>query len=396
MFSHLPRRRLLCVLLAAAPVLACADAGTGPEFQPDPANAAAAPQTRTYYIAADEVLWHYTAPGATIDQISGMTFEEHPDAGVFVVGNGTDRIGAAYYKYLYREYTDVSFTTLKASVDPGYAARWAHLGNVGPVIQAQVGDTIKVIFRNNTDQPVSVHPHGVFYDKNSEGAPYCDRDGVCTAGPDDMVQPGATVVYTWAVPPRAGPGPADGSSILWMYHSHVDEVKDTNAGLVGPMIITKRGMIRQDGRPTDVDREFVLVFTVSDENESWLLDRNISEFAPQAVADGDDDEFAESNLMHSINGWVYGYQPLSSLTMAVGEDVRWYLMTVGTEVDLHTPHFHGQTGLFAGMRTDIIELLPASMKVFDMEPDNSGTWLLHCHVNDHIKAGMITRFQVEP
>jgi hephaestin len=48
------------------------------------------------------------------------------------------------------------------------------------------------------------------------------------------------------------------------------------------------------------------------------------------------------------------------------------------------------------MRTDIIELLPASMKVFDMEPDNSGTWLLHCHVNDHIKAGMITRFQVEP
>jgi manganese oxidase len=49
-----------------------------------------------------------------------------------------------------------------------------------------------------------------------------------------------------------------------------------------------------------------------------------------------------------------------------------------------------------GMRTDIIELLPASMKVADMEPDNPGLWLYHCHVNDHIKAGMLALFRVLP
>jgi FtsP/CotA-like multicopper oxidase with cupredoxin domain len=38
---------------------------------------------------------------------------------------------------------------------------------LGPVIRAQVGDTIKVTFRNNCSFPASIHPHGVFYDKKS-------------------------------------------------------------------------------------------------------------------------------------------------------------------------------------------------------------------------------------
>ena len=42
-----------------------------------------------------------------------------------------------------------------------------------------------------------------------------------------------------------------------MYHSHVDEHKDINAGLMGPMIITAPGKSRPDGSPVDVDREFV-------------------------------------------------------------------------------------------------------------------------------------------
>ena len=49
-----------------------------------------------------------------------------------------------------------------------------------------------------------------------------------------------------------------------------------------------------------------------------------------------------------------------------------------------------------GMRTDMVELLPGSMKILDMQPDNPGTWLFHCHVNDHITAGMIALFNVAP
>jgi hypothetical protein len=98
---------------------------------------------------------------------------------------------------------------------------------------AEVGDTIKVVFKNDTPFPADMHPHGVFYNKDSEGPPY--NDG--TSGKyksDDVVAPGKTHTYVWKVPKRAGPGPMNPSTVLWMYHGHVDELADTNAGLIGP------------------------------------------------------------------------------------------------------------------------------------------------------------------
>jgi FtsP/CotA-like multicopper oxidase with cupredoxin domain len=344
--------------------------------------AATTGKTRTYFLAADEVDWDYAPSG--INQITGLPFDD--TANVFVQ-QGPDRIGKVYRKALYREYTDGTFMTLK-----GRPARWQHLGLLGPVIRAEVGDSIEVRFRNNTRFPASIHPHGVRYDKSAEGAPYNDGTrGVDKA--DDAVPPGQTYTYRWTVPDRAGPGPMDGSSVLWMYHSHVDEVADTNSGLVGPIIITRRGGANADGSPIDVDREFVNLFTVFNENESPYLDYNIQTFTgdPGSV-NKDDDGFIESNLMHSINGYVYGNLP--GQTMRSGERVRWYEHAYGTEVDLHTPHWHGQTGVMMGMRTDVAELLPGSMHVMDMVPDEPGTWLFHCHVNDHIRAGMLSLYTV--
>ena len=40
-----------------------------------------------------------------------------------------------------------------------------------------------------------------------------------------------------------------------MYHSHVSEVNDTNAGLIGPIVITKKGMASENTLiPKDVKR----------------------------------------------------------------------------------------------------------------------------------------------
>jgi FtsP/CotA-like multicopper oxidase with cupredoxin domain len=346
--------------------------------------AADAVQTRHYYIAADEVAWDYAPSG--LNQITGEPFGEEEN--VFVAG-GRDRIGKVYLKALYREYTDDSFATLKER-----PAAWAHLGTLGPVVRAEVGDTIVVHFKNKARFPFSVHPHGVFYEKDSEGAPYNDGTSADEKA-DNAVPPGGRHVYTWLVPERAGPGPMDPSTVLWMYHSHVDEPGDTNAGLIGPIIVGREGSLNAAGIPTDVDREFVTMFTVFDENTSLYLDANIERFSgvPQSVR-RDDDEFQESNLMHSINGFVYGNLP--GLEMSQGERVRWYELGMGSEVDLHTPHWHGNTGTWMGMRTDVIELLPASMKVFDMTADADGTWLFHCHVNDHIDAGMLALYKVDP
>lgn len=44
----------------------------------------------------------------------------------------------------------------------------------GPVIRAEVGDTIQVVFYNRASQPFSMQPHGVFYEKDYEGTVYND------------------------------------------------------------------------------------------------------------------------------------------------------------------------------------------------------------------------------
>lgn len=43
------------------------------------------------------------------------------------------------------------------------------LGLLGPTLYAEVGDTIKVHFRNKADKPLSIHPQGIRYSKFSEG-----------------------------------------------------------------------------------------------------------------------------------------------------------------------------------------------------------------------------------
>jgi FtsP/CotA-like multicopper oxidase with cupredoxin domain len=349
------------------------------------------PHTRTYYIAADVVDWNY-APG----EGNALTGEPYDSVARFFVASGPTSIGRVYRKSLYREYTDSTFAHLKPR-DAG----WEHLGILGPLLRAVVGDTIQVVFRNNTPYPASVHPHGVFYDKDSEGAPYADS----TSGPqklDDAVPTGGTHVYVWPVPPRAGPGPGDPSSILWMYHSHVNDERDVDAGLIGPILVTARDKARADGTPNDVDREFVVTFAEFDENQSWYLADNVRRFTTQPanvkIVTSPFGEIAMvpdpgRNFKESMNGYLYGRLP--GLTMKVGERVRWYLMAT-TGFEIHAPHWHGNTALIHEMRTDVASLLPMGMLTADMVPDDPGTWLFHCHVGPHILAGMSSLYHVLP
>jgi hephaestin len=63
--------------------------------------------------------------------------------------------------------------------------------------------------------------------------------------------------------------------------------------------------------------------------------------------------------------------------------------------EVHAPHWHGQTVVANGMRTDMLSLLTMQMVTANMVPDNRGTWLFHCHVAPHLEAGMQAMFKVE-
>lgn len=372
-------------LRTALAVMACLTLASG-----------ATAETRTWYIAADDVVWNFAPSG--MNQITGKPLGEDE---AFWAVRSKYKIGSEYKKSMYREYTDATFKTLKPR-----PADQAYLGIMGPLIRAEVGDTIRIVFRNNTSFPATLHPHGVFYNKDSEGAPYVDK----TAGDDkldDGVPPSGTHTYVWEVTERAGPGPSDGSSILWMYHSHANEMRDVNTGLMGPMIITRSGMAGKDGMPRDVDREFVVTFYEFLENESWYIQENIKTYIedPGSVAvveDGfggkvmvvkDEPGAADYNLVESLNGFTYGNMPM--LTMKAGERVRWYIMG-STNFEVHAPHWHGNVVDVHGMKMDTLALLTMGMITANMVPDNPGVWLFHCHVGGHFIAGMIGRYEVLP
>lgn len=296
--------------------------------------------TRHYYIAAEDVIWNYAPSG--MDLLNAVPIRQ-------------PWVKLQWPKTRFVEYTDGTFTTKKPQPD------W--LGILGPVIRAEVGDEIIVEFLNRSRFPHSMHPHGLRYDKDNEGSVYLPF------GKGDRVAPGRRYTYHWFANAASGPGPGQPSSIVWWYHSHVDSGIEVNAGLLGPIIVTAKGKAKPDGSPKDVDCEFVADFQIFDQMGG-----------------------KPEGLFYAINGYIFGNLP--GLYMKQGEKVRWYLLAMGNEIDLHTPHWHGETVTYEGRHTDVVELLPGSMKTVDMIADNPGSWMFHCHVEDHMEAGMMAVYTI--
>jgi FtsP/CotA-like multicopper oxidase with cupredoxin domain len=228
-----------------------------------------------------------------------------------------------------------------------------------------------VYFRNLTRGYHSIHVHGLRYDKQNEGAVYANNL------PGIAVPPGGNFTYHWLADAGSGP-PAGESSRLWLYHGHVNEPEETNSGLIGPVIVTARGRAKADGSPVDVDREFIILFTVFD----------------QMKGDENRPANSEEGLYHSMNGYIFSNLP--GLVMNEGERVRWYLAAMGNERDVHTAHWHGKTVTRHGRSEDVIPLLPAETETVTMLADNPGTWMFQCHVAEHLEAGMMATYRIRP
>lgn len=297
--------------------------------------------TRHYYIAAEDVTWNYAPSGHNL--LNGNTVPQPWSRKL------------AWDKSRFIEYTDDTFTTPKPQPE------W--LGILGPIIRAEVGDEIVIDFLNRGRRGHDLHPHGLRYDKSNEGSLYLP------VSKGAFVAPGARYTYHWFAIPSSGPGPGQPSSIVWWYHAHVEPGVEINAGLLGPIIVTAKGKAKPDGSPKDVDREFVASFMIFNE----LGTKPEGQF-------------------YAINGFIFGNLP--GLTMKQGDKVRWYLLGMGNEIDLHTPHWHGETVTDGRRNTDVIELLPGSMATVDMLADNPGTWMFHCHVQDHMEAGMMAVYTI--
>ncbi|KAM4041578.1 ceruloplasmin isoform 2-T2 [Anomaloglossus baeobatrachus] len=348
---------------------------------------------RHYYIAAEEIIWNYGP--TSVNHFTGQRLDD-PESESATFFNKTDnQIGGSYKKAVYVEYTDSSFTKRKER-----SKEEEHLGLLGPVMWAKVGETIEVTFKNNASRPYSIQAHGVSYQKSMEGALYNtgDTDEAVTNATKNLneesqsshVAPGGKFTYRWEVPESVGSTLHDLNCLPWLYYSSVDMVRDTNSGLVGPLLVCKSLF---NGKQRGVAHNYFIMPNVFDENKSWYLEENIELFtsSPQSV-DKEDPDFQESNMMHSINGYMYGNQP--GLDMCKGDSIRWHMMGLGTEVDMHGIHFTGNTIQIHDTTRDVASLFPHLSYSVIMTPDNEGVFNVECMTTDHYTGGMRQHYRV--
>jgi multicopper oxidase len=122
-------------------------------------------------------------------------------------------------------------------VAPGKVVKaMAYNGQVpGPEIRLTEGERVRVVLRNALGEPTTIHWHGVDVPNAMDGVP-----GVT----QQPVPPGATFVYEFEARP---------AGTRW-YHTHFQEHRQMDLGLVAPLIIEPAGR-----EPIAVDREYTLV-----------------------------------------------------------------------------------------------------------------------------------------
>src|SRR5205823_2164603 len=95
---------------------------------------------------------------------------------------------------------------------------FAYNGQVpGPLIEAEVGDSVQVRLTNNLPQSTTIHWHGLRVP--------ADMDGTEAVQPP--VEPSGTFEYRFVVPD---------AGTFW-YHSHVNETEQLERGLYGALIV---------------------------------------------------------------------------------------------------------------------------------------------------------------
>ncbi|KAL6240246.1 hypothetical protein RBB50_012863 [Rhinocladiella similis] len=209
-----------------------------------------------------------------------------------------------------------------------------------------------------------------------------------------------TWTYTWEAPERSGPGPLDPPGLAWTYHPDAGGTQDVFSGHVGASIIYRPGELAKHTLDvpappgSNLIEEVLTLFLIVDENQSYYIDENtlnrtsISE--AQLQVNRMDAGFQESNLKHSINGFMFGN--LMGINLTAGTQAAWHVEALGNVVNAHTPHWHGNTLMWAQQRIDIISVLPAQTRSLVMTVDNPGSWIHHCQVLNHRDMGMISMY----
>ncbi|XP_069802150.1 coagulation factor V [Dendropsophus ebraccatus] len=290
---------------------------------------------RDYYVAAVTTDWDYSNGQA--------------DSSEYV-----------FKKIIYREYEE-GFK--KAKPTPKLS------GILGPTLRAEVGDTLKVHFKNMASKPLTIHPQGISYRKQSEGAKYVDGTSSIEKM-DDFVRPGEVYTYTWDITEEAGPKEADPDCITSIYYSMENPVQDVNSGLIGALLICKTGSLNDDGTQKNSNKDYVLMFGVFDESKSWQT-------LPSTK---------ERPIMYTVNGYVNGNGP--EFTACVDDRISWHILGLSSKPEFFPIHFFAHSLEEKHHKVSVISLSSMASTTTNMTVLQTGTIQIASLVEKHLEAGM--------
>nr|XP_034341976.1 coagulation factor VIII isoform X3 [Arvicanthis niloticus] len=327
--------------------------------------------TRRYYLGAVELSWNYMQS----DLLSVL----HTDSR-FLPRMSTSfpfNTSIMYKKTVFVEYTDQLFNIAKP--------RPPWMGLLGPTIWTEVHDTVVITLKNMASHPVSLHAVGVSYWKASEGAEYEDQTSQMEKE-DDKVFPGESHTYVWQVLKENGPMASDPPCLTYSYLSHVDLVKDLNAGLIGALLVCKEGSLSKER--TQMLYQFVLLFAVFDEGKSWHSETNNS------YTQSMDSASAEAwPKMHTVNGYVN--RSLPGLIGCHRKSVYWHVIGMGTTPEIHSIFLEGHTFFVRNHRQASLEISPITLLTAQTLLIDLGRFLLFCHISSHKHDGMEAYVKVD-
>ncbi|MEO7733278.1 MAG: copper oxidase [Kofleriaceae bacterium] len=229
---------------------------------------------------------------------------------------------------------------------------WGYNGSTpGPVIEAVVGDRVRIYVTNKLPEPTTVHWHGVIGPNGMDGVAGLTQDAIA---------PGKTFKYEFVL---SKPG-------TFMYHPHFDEMTQIALGMVGMIVVHPREPA------TRRVRDFSLMI------HEWKVPIGAARPDPLAMNDFNVLTFNSKS-----------FPATSPLAVELGDLVRIRIGNLGP-MDHHPIHLHGHA--FEVVETDggqiakerrwpeTTTLVPVgTVRVIEFIADNPGDWALHCHMTHH-------------
>jgi len=273
----------------------------------------------------------------------------------------------------------------------------------GSQIRVKQGEKLKINLKNELNEPISIHWHGITVPNEMDGIP-----GVT----QNAVQPGESFTYEFT--------PEDPGT--YMYHTHQNAVEQMDKGLYGSFIV----------EPNDksYDRDYTLML------DEWMSKPVEAESSMEGMdhgnMDSDEDSDKEtdsggmdhgdmgSNENESMDGMEEMGHDMSAydiftingksgnsiepLKVKEGEKVRIRLVNVGYMS--HKIHLHGHDFKVAAidgqelnkpkeLKDQVISIAPGERYDIEFTANNPGEWFIECHGDMEGSSGMNTKIQYE-